>query len=169
MKEMLTLYAQYNAWANKRIIDVMLGMPIRSTTIETAGSFPSLRETALHMWSAEFRWMQRLKHIEDPLKIQELFIGVFRELCSNWERTSQEVIDFANAIDEEGLRQTISFKGPAGADYTIMICDVLHHMFNHATLHRGQLITQLRMLGVTEIPWTDFVGFAVMKRENKLP
>ena len=33
---------------------------------------------------------------------------------------------------------------------------MLHHVFNHATYHRGQLINMLRQLGVEKVPQTDF-------------
>ena len=166
MKEMLALYAGYNAWANKRIIDTMLALPIRSMAIESEGSFPSLRDTTLHIWSAEYLWLQRLKHIPDPIRVQGLFVGVNRELCNNWQRTSEDIVAYVNNIDEESLKKTISFKDMQGNPYTIMVCDILHHVFNHSTFHRGQLVNQLRFAGATEIPWTDFVGYAAINRSN---
>jgi uncharacterized damage-inducible protein DinB len=34
---------------------------------------------------------------------------------------------------------------------------MLLHLFNHGTYHRGQLVNQLRQLGIAKIPPTDFI------------
>jgi uncharacterized damage-inducible protein DinB len=33
------------------------------------------------------------------------------------------------------------------------------HVVNHATYHRGQLVTMLRQVGFTDVSATDFLGF----------
>jgi uncharacterized damage-inducible protein DinB len=37
------------------------------------------------------------------------------------------------------------------------VYQVLVHIFNHGTYHRGQLVTMLRQLGVEKIPQTDYI------------
>jgi uncharacterized damage-inducible protein DinB len=37
--------------------------------------------------------------------------------------------------------------------------EMLAHVFNHNTYHRGQLITMLRQVGVTDLPQTDLIFF----------
>lgn len=41
---------------------------------------------------------------------------------------------------------------------------ILMHVFNHATYHRGQLVTMLRQLGVKKIPQTDFMVYMSKKK-----
>jgi uncharacterized damage-inducible protein DinB len=36
-------------------------------------------------------------------------------------------------------------------------------VFNHATYHRGQLVTMLRQIGAEKIPATDFAAFVRLK------
>jgi uncharacterized damage-inducible protein DinB len=48
-------------------------------------------------------------------------------------------------------RQKKSFKTP--------VSGVLLHIFNHATYHRGQLVTMLRQAGEKKIPGTDMITF----------
>ncbi|MCW3088046.1 MAG: hypothetical protein JWQ78_1432, partial [Sediminibacterium sp.] len=38
--------------------------------------------------------------------------------------------------------------------------EILLHLFNHGTYHRGQLVTLLRQVGVEEIPRTDYIEFS---------
>jgi uncharacterized damage-inducible protein DinB len=44
------------------------------------------------------------------------------------------------------------------------IYQVLLHMFNHSTYHRGQLVTMLRQLGVQKLPSTDFIVWSRRKK-----
>ncbi|MBL0200663.1 MAG: hypothetical protein IPP81_11100 [Chitinophagaceae bacterium] len=37
------------------------------------------------------------------------------------------------------------------------VYQMLHHVFNHASYHRGQLVTMLNQLGADKIPGTDFL------------
>jgi uncharacterized damage-inducible protein DinB len=44
------------------------------------------------------------------------------------------------------------------------VYQVLVHVFNHGTYHRGQLVTMLRQLGIEKIPQTDYI---VWSRKNR--
>lgn len=162
MKEILTQYAQYNVWANKLVIDAMLALPTRKLNIEIESSFPTIKETALHVWSAEYIWLERLKQNPEPLWIQSVFIGLAKEMCNNWQRTSGELVSYIAGLDEAALKTFCSYSDRSGHTHTTPVWQVLQHVFNHSTYHRGQLITMLRQAGATEIPGTDFIGFARM-------
>ena len=43
------------------------------------------------------------------------------------------------------------------------VYQMLLHVFNHGTYHRGQLVTILRELGVEKIPQTDFIVWSRKK------
>jgi len=43
------------------------------------------------------------------------------------------------------------------------VYQMLQHVFNHATYHRGQLVTMLRQLGQDKIPDTDFYTYCRLK------
>ena len=45
-------------------------------------------------------------------------------------------------------------------EFTQPVSDVLVHLFNHGTYHRGQWVNQLRECGVQKLPATDFVVFS---------
>ncbi len=162
MKQILTHYAQYNLWANRLVIEAMLALPTRSLNIEIESSFPTIKETALHMWSAEYIWLERLKQNPEPLWVQGIFIGLAKEMCNNWQRTSNELIDYVTQLDETTLKSYCSYSDRSGYTHTTPVWQVLHHVFNHCTYHRGQLITMLRQAGATAIPGTDFIGFVRM-------
>ena len=159
MKEILVQYAEYNAWANKKIIEVLLKLE-EAVDKEIISSFPSVRATVYHTWSAEFIWMQRLQLTENPVWMAADFKGTFEEACKEWLLVSDTLVQFTSRqYDDKAFAHILQFYDRAKASHIMPVYQVLHHVFNHSTYHRGQLVTMLRQLGLKEIPGTDFVVF----------
>jgi uncharacterized damage-inducible protein DinB len=160
MKELLLQYARYNVWANKRIIDVLLKQDEELLDKAIESSFPSIKATVYHMWGAEFIWLQRLQLTEHPVYMPDVFKGTLSEACVDWQKVSQTFISFIERkYDDRALEHVTEYISLGdrlfkNADYLS-----LHHVFNHATYHRGQLITMMRQSNITPIPNTDFTTF----------
>ena len=164
MKELLLQYAEYNAWANKPIIDTLSQLSEEDVDKEITSSFPSLRATAMHTLGAEFIWLQRLQLAEHPVWLPGSFQGTFTEACNKWQSVSSDFVHFvSDQGDDKALMHQCEFKDRKGAPYKMPVYHILQHVFNHSTYHRGQLVTMLRQVGVTTIPATDFIGYARLK------
>lgn len=159
MKELLLQYAQYNVWANKRIIESLLMLDEQGADREIVSSFSSIRKTVHHIMAAEHVWLQRLQLVPQPVWVGHDFVGTFADACRFWTHASDSLLAFVNSSDNTVLTNTIHYKLRNGSDQNTSIFQILHHVFNHSTYHRGQLVTMLRHAGVTEVPGTDFIGF----------
>lgn len=160
MKELLLQFAKYNLRANKRIIDILLKLDDEKLDQEFVSSFSTIRKTVYHLWSAEFMWFQRLQLTENPVRIGDIFQGTFSEACDDWQKVSAAIIQFIEKEQNDRLMShVIEFYREKKA-YKNKVSDILLHSFNHATYHRGQLVTMLRQLGVTKIPGMDLITFA---------
>jgi len=162
MKELLLQYAHYNVWANKLMIDAMTGISEAAAHRIIPSSFPTLHETMLHIWSAESIWLQRLQGAERPVWHMAIFKGSFAEGCAEWAKTSAALAAHLGEQTDESLHTVLAFRYRNGNGASLKRGDLLHHVFNHTTYHRGQLVTMLRQLGVAKIPGTDYVSFAGM-------
>ncbi|WP_018613649.1 DinB family protein [Segetibacter koreensis] len=158
MKQVFEQYAAYNVWANQRMIDTILSLPEETVKRTVESSFSSLYLTLLHMWNAESVWWQRLKLVETVqsagnthLSIQEISAGLMGQ-SSQWpawiEKSPSGALEHEFIYRDSKRRQ---FKQP--------VYQMLLHLFNHGTYHRGQLVTMLRQLNITTIPATDFIVF----------
>src|SRR3569833_4108445 len=94
MKDLLLKYANCNLWANKLIIDAIMKLDEPQIDLEIASSFPTIRKTVYHTWSAECIWLQRLQLAEYPVWIESDFDGSFRMAVDDWQRVSGEFIAF---------------------------------------------------------------------------
>ena len=60
----------------------------------------------------------------------------------------------------------INYQNIKGIPFHNSIFEIITHLMNHGTYHRGQLVTMLRGAGSTPIPATDLIVFY---RENHQP
>ncbi|HTM65492.1 MAG TPA: DinB family protein [Flavipsychrobacter sp.] len=161
MKETLLRYADYNIWANKRIIDTLLQLDEEQIDQKIESSFPTIRKTVYHAWSAEYIWLQRLQLAEQPIWIEGVFNGSFEQGCMLWQDVSLELRKFVgDQYEDKSFSHVLQYYDRKKQSFKTPVCDVLMHLFNHATYHRGQLITMMRQCGVRKVPGTDFITFA---------
>jgi uncharacterized damage-inducible protein DinB len=158
MKEMLQQYAAYNIWATKTIIDRINKLPNEKIMQEVASSFPSIYKTVNHMWLAEEAWWLRIKLVENPVLQSEKFTGTFAEQYSHLAKQSALWNEWVNNANDNQLNHVFAYVRNK-EQYKMVVHDMLLHVFNHATYHRGQLVTMLRQLGEDKIPSTDFTAY----------
>jgi uncharacterized damage-inducible protein DinB len=160
MKETLLQLSKYNIWANKKLIDVLLKQNEELLDMEIASSFNSLRKTVYHIWGAEDIWLKRLLLAENPVWLPDSFIGSFSEACVEWQQCSKDIQKFIEKqFDDRAFEHVFQYYSKQQS-HKQQVYITLLHVFNHATYHRGQLVTMLRQAGVNKIPGTDMALFA---------
>ena len=164
MKELLQQLAAYNIWANQRILETILNLPEEKQEQELPSSFKSLYHTVLHMWNAESVWWQRMKLQERITKPFDLFKGTMQELANEYLQQNRQWQEWVNNATDAALDHVFQYQNFQKEQFKQPIYQMLLHVFNHGTYHRGQLINMLRQLGVTKLPDTDFIVWSRMKR-----
>ena len=168
MKQLLQQYAAYNIWANKIITERIAQLPIDTIHKEMSSSFGSIFKTVVHLMDAESIWWQRLKlkeHVEWPGKS---FNGNFEELSQQLLLLSKQWNDWIQSTNEVNLEHVFGYQNSKKEFFKQPVYEVLLHLFNHQTFHRGQLVTMLRQNGIEKIPATDFIVFSRNKSGNPL-
>jgi uncharacterized damage-inducible protein DinB len=163
MKQLLQQYATYNVWANKTLLDRISKLSEVQINKEIASSFSSVYKTIKHMWLAEEAWWQRIKLVENPVLQSETFTGSFEELYTQFAKQSQQWKDWVDAASDNQLNHVFAYVRNK-EQHKMNVYDMLQHVFNHGTYHRGQLVTLLRQLGEDKIPATDYVAWCRLKK-----
>lgn len=156
MKELLKQYAAYNYWANNRLLELILQLPPEKQQAEIRSSFTGFLKTILHCWDAEAVWWQRVKLQERILVPGENFNGNLQDACSGLLQQSKQWEQWVANASELSLDHVFQFYNTKKELVKMPVYQVVHHVFNHGTYHRGQLVTMLRQAGVDKIPSTDF-------------
>jgi uncharacterized damage-inducible protein DinB len=163
MKEILTQLSAYNIWANKLLLDAICLLPEEKQKKELASSFKSLYATVLHMLDAESIWWQRMKLQERIIRPSENFAGDMKEAANNLLSQNRQWDEWINNSNEHQLHHVFHYQNTKKEQFKQPIYQMLLHMLNHGTYHRGQLVNMLRQLGVEKIPGTDFIVWSRRK------
>lgn len=157
MKELLLEYASYHAWANKRLADCISALPGELQVKEVPSSFKSLYGTLLHMWNAESIWWQRMKMQEVVTAPGEGFTGTAAELANALLQQDKTWETWIAQATPAAIAHVFYYQNTKREQFRQPVYQVLLHLFNHGTYHRGQLVNILRALNINNIPATDFI------------
>ena len=163
MKEILSRFAAYNLWANQKIMETILTLPEEKQKTEVPSSFSNLYRTVLHMWDAETAWWQRMKLQERIIIPSENFIGTMRDVVNGLNQQNQQWLDWVSNSTDNALDHVFQYQNSKKEQFKQPIYQMVLHVFNHGTYHRGQLINMLRQLGIEKVPQTDFIVWSRKK------
>lgn len=163
MKQLLKQYAAYNLWANKKLLGRISEFAEELCTREIPSSFTSINKTILHLWDVEQIWWQRLNLAEHVIWPSSAFKGTSQELFSQLLSSSQQWVQWVEKANDVNLEHVFAYQNSKREQFKQPVYEVLQHLFNHQTYHRGQVITMLHTLKVEKIPATDFILFCRSK------
>ena len=137
----------YGYWVNRKLFAVLSQLTPEEFTREVAGSYGSIRNTLVHVLSAEWGWLDRCGGQARGPALKADDYPTLESLTETWQRVEGYVREFLATLNDEDLTRVIEFSlGPMGS-YAMPLGELLHHAANHAVHHRGQVALLLRMLG----------------------
>ncbi|MGC1106019.1 MAG: DinB family protein [Candidatus Acidiferrales bacterium] len=149
------LYA-YNSWANHRVLDACTPLDAAQLTQNLHSSFPSVRDTLTHIMLAEWLWLERWLGRSPGFPS-----GDFPDLASvraRWQTIETDLNAFIQKLSAADLDRVVEYKNTKGNAFSNPMRQMLQHVVNHGTYHRGQITTMLRQLGATPLT-TDLIAF----------
>lgn len=157
----------YTEWANGLAMAAASKLPDECLRRDFSISHGSIFGTLLHMAGAEWIWLERW-HGRSPAKDQAWSMWTIEscadleELDRRWSDVRQRRADYVSTLDESRLAADLHFKLLSGDASSMRLVDQMHHVANHATLHRGQVVGLIRQLGI-DPPSTDLLFY--LRRE----
>jgi uncharacterized damage-inducible protein DinB len=164
MRELLRQMAAYSIWAHERINEVILALPEEKQLAEVPCSFNTIQRTILHMWDAQSIWWQRMKMHERFVRPSDNFKGTTRDAIDGLMSQAKLYEIWILNAPEHALDHVFQYYTTKKELMKVPIYQMLMHVFNHDTYHRGQLINMLRQLGVEKLPATDFFVWTRLKK-----
>jgi uncharacterized damage-inducible protein DinB len=149
---------RFNRWANARVLESALTLGREEFVKTIASSFPSLRDTLVHMLWSEWIWLQRWRG-QSPSVV--FLAGDYSDagaLKSRWTELHAEQRDFLRTLEEAALDRNVRYVNLRGETWEYALWKQMLHVVNHSSYHRGQAATMLRQLDLTP-PATDLLVF----------
>lgn len=158
-KQYFIQLANFNIWANNIVISWLEQINDEQWTQEIESSFNTIRETVLHIASAESAWYERMIKKETIDWFQKSFSGSKQDVIELWKSKSQNLLDFLENFDESRMNEILAYTRLNGEKQAMPYYQIFAHVLNHSTYHRGQLVTMLRQSGFTNVGSTDLLGY----------
>ena len=157
MDEIRRLF-EYNRWANQRLLDAVDDLTREELGQELTSSFPSVASTLTHMLGAEWVWLERWRGSSPTSFPDQNGLDSVQAVRDRWDALWREQQAFLDGMDDGAGERIVSYANMSGTPDARALGDLMRHVVNHATYHRGQLVTMLRQLGKTP-PATDYVRY----------
>jgi len=149
----------FHYWARDRMLAALDELSPEQYTRNLGSSFPSIRDTAVHTYAAEWVWLRRW-HGESPTALikPDMFPDV-ASLRQAWREHESKMSAFLQQMGDGGLDRVIEYRLFSGEACASPFWQMLQHVVNHASYHRGQVTTMLRQIGATIPKPTDLIAF----------
>ncbi len=149
---------EYNYWARDQQLAVCRTLTEEDLGRPLGGSFGSVRDTLKHLLGAEYLWLERFNG-RSPRAIPWLGEALTLEAVrSRWDEVERGMRACIAGLDTERLAAPLTYQNLKGETWTYPLWQVLLHLANHGTYHRGQVTMALRLLGAHP-PAIDFLVF----------
>jgi uncharacterized damage-inducible protein DinB len=162
----LRLLIDYHYWARDRVLDAVAALTPEQFMQPLGSSFSSVRDTIAHICDAERIWTARLKG-EKPQGFQEP--ERFPDLSAarkEWTELEHEMVAQLERLAPEGAELAIEYHDLRGNAQSDPLWQMLQHVINHGTYHRGQITTMLRQLGAAPPKSMDLIAFYRERRKK---
>ena len=111
-------------------------------------SHGGIHGTLAHIIGAERGWLSRWQGKSETGSAAISQMQSVAELRHLWEGVCDEMSQFLATLDDQKLQETLSTTARTGS-YTTSYGQMIQHVVDHSSYHRGQIVTMLRQLGVT--------------------
>lgn len=155
--ETLQLHIDYTNWASKKILDAAAELTPEELTRDFGSADRSILGTLLHVYGGDYVWIERMQGTSltrRPYDEQATLTTLQREWPRVWDRWQKYAAGLTPETAEAGIAYT-TFKG---APYTTPVWQIILHVVNHGTHHRGQAAGYIRALGKTP-PALDLMDY----------
>ena len=158
IQDIHTLF-DYNQWANHRIRGVVEPLPDEQFIKNLGSSHGGVQGAFFHIMGAEEIWLKRWKGIHPTSFAKPEEYPTFELLKAHWETVEHEMMDFVHSLkNDEDIKRIITYKDLKGNEYSQPLHQLMQHLVNHSSYHRGQIVAMLRQLGAKPIG-TDMITF----------
>lgn len=147
-EEMRALYA-YEAWANHRLLDACAALTEEQFTRDLGSSYPSIHDTLVHILGGQWFWLERWRGRSPSASPKQPRFPDPESLRASWQAIERDLLEFVGGLAQDDLMRVLHYRTTEGNPNSQPYWQMLQHVVNHGTYHRGQVTLMLRQLGAT--------------------
>jgi uncharacterized damage-inducible protein DinB len=148
----------YTEWATGRLRDALHRIPDAARRRRDDSAFGSLHGTFAHLVAAEWVWVERWHGRSSSTPPDWVGVATFDELCAHLDQVQRDRAAYLAGLAAADLARPIPYRTFAGVESANPIGELVRHVVNHGTYHRGQISMRIRQLG-DQPPSTDYIAW----------
>lgn len=155
----------YHNWANEKLLNHLVELPEEIYREEIKSVFPSIAETVSHIHIFDHVWFGAMQE-KNTAEIGQIIESV----SNNMKKASiKEVQQMFTTLSEQfhvfleqqkDMEHIVVAEHPEWGSQEFLLSDMLHHVVNHGTYHRGNITAMLRQQGHKGIS-TDYIFYVI--------
>ena len=148
----------FHYWARDRASTAVEALTPEQYVRPMGSSFTSIRDTLNHVYQAEWIWYARWNGVS-PTSFPADEIPDLAALRRRWSELEGKVRAYLADAGDSGINRVINYRLMSGKEGASPLWQMVAHVVNHATYHRGQVTTMLRQLGAAPAQSTDMITY----------
>jgi uncharacterized damage-inducible protein DinB len=173
------LLARYNQWMNGKLYVACRGLSEESLQRDRKAFFASISGTLNHLLVADVLWLKRFHFhprgfislqavtaLANPVSLDQIMAPSLPEWQAMRERLDEMIMNWSSEMVEQDLDVVLEYRSMSGEARENTFGDLVLHLFNHQTHHRGQVTTLLSQEGV-DVGSTDLLALMSSERSMK--
>ena len=172
---------QHRAWVNDNLLTTAASLSDEQLRLPFQIGQGSIWKSLVHLYAAEFVWLEALLGNEDPLIQGDLpgklpgnqqgegGITDLNDLRHKWNTLEQRWSGYLASLTPESLDELVYKKSTSyglGKRYGTRRADVLLHVCTHAHYTVAQVVNMLRQAGADKLPETMLISLARREAES---
>lgn len=155
MQQRLIQILHYDLWANKKILTHVKNLPEDIFHQEMDSVFPTIAETIYHIFRGQRIWIKRC--------IPGIEVDETTTAFTDIEQAEKCLTEMNNVLvkavqDNYDRLDTIEYTTDSGELRTYRFEDIIYHLVNHGSYHRGNIASMIRDSGFAGTS-TDYIVF----------
>ena len=149
----------YHYWARDRMLAALDPLSPELYTRDMGSSFRSIRDTVVHVYAAEWVWHERWRGASPTALLDPAEFPDVAGLRDRWIALERQVRGYVDEAGDAGLARVHEYRLFSGTQGRSPLWQMVQHVVNHATYHRGQVTTMLRQLEAAPARSLDLIAF----------
>ena len=141
--ESLLVLCEYNNYANQLLLETVAKLTVKEFTRDPEISRGSVQKTLLHVMECEAYFLAQIK--KEPFENKSL--PELNSIMDYWEDIPEQYINYLTNTNQEMLEEVITLNFGSEKEYRFPVWQLIMQVFNHSTIHRGELSIILTQLG----------------------
>ena len=138
----------YTYWANRRYLAVAQGLTERQLRSKQGHSWGDVYSVLLHMLSSETVWLRRWHGDSPKGHLDPNDYPTLNAVREKWLQVEREMRTFIDRQTDQSLTSELEYINFSGQSFRLPLWQLLMHVPNHETHHRGELAAMFALMKV---------------------